>query len=162
MHTSQAPPIFTQRLAPEADTPGSALELSLALTADERTKSRQRFEAKGDCNQGVEVYLQLPRGTVLRGGDRLATATRQAILHITAKPESVLTVTADSPLALLKAAYHLGNRHAALEVTDQYLRLQPDPVLRQMLDGMGVAIAAEVAAFNPEQGAYHTHHPSHP
>lgn len=76
-------------------------------------------------------------------------------------------VTADRPLALLKAAYHLGNRHVPLEVTAQVLKLTPDPVLREMLAHLeGVRVVEAVEPFYPELGAYgsasagHSH--SHP
>jgi len=125
---------------------------TLSLTAAERLRSRHRFTA----DDGQPVYLNLPRGTVLRHGDRLATADNTAVT-ILARPEPVLTVTAVTPLQLLRAAYHLGNRHVPLEVTATYLRLSPDPVLEDMLRQLGVEVTAEVAAFAPEAGAYGHH-----
>ncbi|ASC74289.1 Urease accessory protein UreE [Halomicronema hongdechloris C2206] len=125
---------------------------TLSLTAAERVRSRHRFQA----DDGRPVYLNLPRGTVLRGGDRLATA-ENTIVTVVAKPEPVLTVTATTPLQLVRAAYHLGNRHVPLEVTATYLRLTPDPVLEKLLLQLGVQVTAEVAAFEPEAGAYGHH-----
>lgn len=126
--------------------------ISLALTAEERTRSRYRFQLpEGD------FLLHLPRGTVLRNGDRLLAETGE-IVQIIAKPESVLTITASTTLALLQAAYHLGNRHVPLEIAPSYLRLLPDPVLETMLAGFAVEIALETAPFQPESGAYgHSH-----
>lgn len=124
----------------------------LELTAEDRTRSRHFFEtATGG------VYLRLPRGTVLTDGDVLATAEGE-LLRIVAKSEPVLTVTASDTLALLRAAYHLGNRHVPLEVTETYLRLLPDPVLKDMLVQMGLLVNNEIAPFQPETGAYgHSH-----
>jgi len=155
-------------------------QIHLTLTADERTHTRQRFQ--GD--RGEVVYLQLPRGTVLRDRDRLSTADGKAIAEIHAKPEPVYTVTAANPLELARLAYHLGNRHVSLElalhpVTDSltqdrapsmvieagngaigaaYLRLQPDPVLKTMLHQLGATVIEEIAPFAPETGAYGSHH----
>ncbi len=157
---------LTQRLPQFPSTTGSPTPVPLPqlhLTAEERTRSRRRF-ALAD---GEAVYLELPRGTVLRDGDLLQTETGDRQVQIIAKPEPVLTVTADSPLALLRAAYHLGNRHVPLEVTPTYLRLSPDPVLQAMLSGLGVHVTEAVLPFHPEVGAYtHTAHqhdsPRHP
>lgn len=136
--------IFTERAEP-----GAIATHTLALTAEERSRARRRCEAP----DGTVLFLQLPRGTVLRAGDRLRSETGE-LLRIEAKPEPVLTVRAATPLALLQAAYHLGNRHIALEITLDYLRLEPDPVLRAMLEQRGLSVIEETVPFVPELGAY--------
>ncbi len=129
------------------------MNLTLLLTADERTRSRHRFET----TDGQPVYLHLPRGTVLQDGELLQSEDG-LVIRIVAKPEPVLTVRADASLDLLKAAYHLGNRHVPLEITAAYLRLSPDPVLRSMLEHRGLHVLEEVQPFHPEVGAYgHSH-----
>lgn len=146
---------FTQRYP--ADFSQTA-NFSLTLTADDRTRSRHYFET----DEGQGVYLRLPRGTVLQHGDLLRSEDGQSLVRILAKPEPVMTVTAATPLALLKATYHLGNRHVSLEVTETYLRLAPDPVLKTMLERMGLHIIEEIVPFQPEAGAYghsHSHEP---
>jgi urease accessory protein len=145
---------FTYRLPADA---AIAVHLTLALTAEERTRSRYQLETP----EQKKVRLQLPRGTVLHHGDLLQTATRDTTVRVVAKPEPVLTVTAPTSLELLRAAYHLGNRHVALEITSHYLRLSPDPVLQAMLEQLGLQAIAEVAAFQPEVGAYGHSGPSH-
>jgi urease accessory protein len=126
----------------------------LALTAEERTRSRQRVETP----EGHVILLQLPRGTALRDGDLLATEADDFLVQIRAKPEPVYTVQAVTVLDLLQAAYHLGNRHVPLEITPTYLRLSPDPVLRDLLHHRGLTIVEEVQPFHPEVGAYgHAH-----
>lgn len=140
---------FTQRLATE---PEGLFSLTLPLTAEDRRRSRHHFETA----DGQLIYLQLPRGTVLRGGD-LLQADDGAIVRVIAKPEPVLTVTAQTPLHLLQAAYHLGNRHVSLEIAPTYLRLSPDPVLHDLLIHRGLHIIEEIQPFQPENGAYGTH-----
>lgn len=155
----------------------------MALTADERTRSRYRYRisreitdsgeptvdlstTERESSQPAEIYLELPRGTVLRHDDYLRGDEHQQILRIVAKSEPVLTVRAStdaqpadpSELQLLRAAYHLGNRHVALEVGADYLRLAPDPVLEAMLHQLGVTVTSEIAPFQPEAGAYGHHH----
>ena len=126
---------------------------TLVLTAEERTKSSHRFETE----EGETVFLRLPRGTVLRDGDMLRSDNGEYLILVKAKSEPVLTVTAATPLDLLRAAYHLGNRHVTLEIGTNYLRLPPDPVLQAMLEHLGVMIVEENAPFQPEVGAYGHH-----
>jgi urease accessory protein len=140
---------FTQRLPTACDA--IAPLFTLALTAEERTRSRHRFEL-----QTQAIFLRLPRGTILQDGDRLQAKTGE-IIQIAAKPEPVMTVTAETVLDLLKASYHLGNRHVPLEITPNYLRLSPDPVLKEMLQRMKVIVVEEIAVFVPEIGIYHGH-----
>ncbi|WP_017317287.1 urease accessory protein UreE [Mastigocladopsis repens] len=142
---------FTQRKLPN---PNTAVTLTLALTAQERTRSRHRFETE----DGELVFLRLPRGTVLRDGDILQDETTGSLVRIAAKPEPVLTVTPQTVIDLLRAAYHLGNRHVPVEITATYLRLSPDPVLHTMLEQLGLKVKEETVPFQPETGAYGHHH----
>ncbi len=78
-----------------------------------------------------------------------------SLLVVKARPQPVLVVSADgSPLALLRAAYHLGNRHVPLEVRAGHLQLEPDHVLAEMLRRMGLRVDEMEAPFEPEAGAY--------
>lgn len=134
------------------ESPQSQAVATLLLTAEDRTKSRHRFAT----TTGEEIYLNLPRGTVLRGGDWLE-AEDGCLVEVIAKPQPVLTVTASHPTDLMRAAYHLGNRHVPVEIAPTYLRLEPDPVLESMLKQLGLTVVAETASFEPEAGAYGGH-----
>jgi urease accessory protein len=59
-----------------------------------------------------------------------------------------------SAFDLLRAAYHLGNRHVALELAADHLKLEPDHVLADMLRQMHLTVHEASAAFEPEAGAY--------
>ena len=144
---------LTERLKPD---PKAKVAHSLSLAAEERTRSRHRFTTV----DGTELQLILPRGTQLRDGDLLSTANGDALVRVLARPEPVLTVRTIDPEALVRAAYHLGNRHVALELGSGYLRLSPDSVLAEMLTQLGLKVIEEIAPFQPEAGAYagHTHH----
>jgi urease accessory protein len=140
-----APLILTER---SPANPHASVYCTLELAAEDRVRSRHFFEVEGQ-----PLLLQLPRGTVIQHGDLLTAATGE-LVRVIAKPEPVMTVTAKTPLELLRAAYHLGNRHIALEVTEFYLRLLPDSVLRDMLVQLGVSVRDEIVPFQPETGAY--------
>ncbi|MFM5986289.1 MAG: urease accessory protein UreE [Sphaerospermopsis kisseleviana] len=141
---------LTQRLASGVEVP---VAYTLALTAEERQRSRLRIERP---NEPV-IFLRLPRGTQLQDGDFLR-AEDGTTVKVVAQLEPVMTVTASGPLDLLRAAYHLGNRHVPLEIQPSYLRLSPDPVLRQLLAHQAVQIIDEIQPFYPERGGYqHSH-----
>jgi urease accessory protein len=119
------------------------------------TRCRSRFGATDSQGRGLGVFL--PRGTVLRGGDALV-AEDGSIVAVRAAPQPVLVVTPcpshGTPVDLPRAAYHLGNRHVALEVHADRLVLEPDPVLADMLRSMHLIVTAAQAPFEPEAGAY--------
>lgn len=139
-------PTFTQRLS---HNQGQDADLTLALTAEERMRSRHRFKTL----EGQTVFLQLPRGTILHDGDLLQSDS-DIVLRVIAKSEPVLIVKAANPLDLLRGAYHLGNRHVPLEITPTCLRLAPDFVLSNMLEKLGLQVTEETHPFQPEAGAY--------
>jgi urease accessory protein len=135
--------------------------LVLLLTAEER--SRLRGLRHSCCGQ--DLLLQLPRGEALRPGEWLAASDGQARVRVDPAAESLLVARAQDPLALLRAAYHLGNRHVALEVRPGELRLLADPVLKELLLQRGLDVRHVHEPFQPEPGAYGggtEHHHAHP
>jgi urease accessory protein len=126
---------------------------SVELDWDLRQKSR--FDATDSAGRHLGVFLA--RGSVLRGGDVLV-AEDGSLVRVIAAAQPVLRVTAcaehGSALDLPRAAYHLGNRHVALEVRADHLQLEPDPVLADMLRSMHLIVHEVQAPFEPEGGAY--------
>ena len=139
---------------PGADLPAQA---TLTLPFEQRQKSRLRTR----LDNGEEVGLFLPRGTVLRHGDRLRAANGR-VVEVRAAPETVSTARTDDPLRLARAAYHLGNRHVALQLGPGWLRYLHDHVLDGMVRELGLDVVCEQAPFEPEAGAYGGgHHQGH-
>jgi urease accessory protein len=120
------------------------------------TRQKSRFEATDSGGRRIAVFLA--RGRIVRGGDVLV-AEDGSLIAIKAAPQAILAVTVGSggsPLDLLRAAYHLGNRHVPLEVRGDRLQLEPDHVLAELLGRMGLQIEATSGPFEPEAGAYDT------
>ena len=142
---------LVQRLA----TPRPA-QARLVLPFDARQKSRLRAQLEG----GEEVGVLLARGTVLRGGD-LLLASDGRVVEVVSAVEQLSVVANRDPRQLARAAYHLGNRHVAVQIGDGWLRFQHDHVLDDMLRGLGFEVARNWLPFEPEGGAYshagHTH-----
>ncbi len=114
-------------------------------------RSRSRFRAR--LGSGEEIGVLMPRGQVLRGGD-LLQATDGRVIEIAAAAEAVSTVHSPDANAIARAAYHLGNRHVALQVGHGWLRYLHDHVLDEMVRGLGLQVCCEQAPFEPEFGAY--------
>lgn len=133
------------------------LKRASSLTLDWDTRQKSRFDAEDSLGRRLGVFL--PRGTLLRGGDVLV-AEDGSLIRVIARPQPVTAVRAapaGSAFDLLRAAYHLGNRHVALELQPDRLQLEPDHVLAEMLRMMGLLVSDELAAFEPEGGAYAAH-----
>ena len=122
---------------------------TLTLPFDDRCKSR----LAATLDNGEEVALVLPRGTVLRDGDMLV-ADDGGLVRVIAAQQDVLVVHAHDPITLTRAAYHLGNRHTPVEVAAGQLKLEADPVLEDMLKRLGAHVDHATAPFQPETGAY--------
>ena len=131
-----------------------------SLTLPFELRQRSRLVTRSDA--GREILLTLPRGGVLRHG-ALLRVSDGSVLEVLAAPESLSVVESDSAVELLRAAYHLGNRHVALQIDARGLRYLHDHVLDAMLVGLGLSPRALEGPFEPEHGAYgHAHaHEAH-
>src|SRR5882757_9067837 len=138
---------ITQRLATPRK-PDTQLKLPFEL----RQKSRLRTA----LSTGEEVGLNLERGYVLRGGDHLL-ADDGHVVEVIAAPEKVSVIASRDPLQLVRAAYHLGNRHVSVQLGPGWLRYLHDHVLDDMVRGLGLPVAIDTLPFEPESGAYSGH-----
>lgn len=125
----------------------------LALAYHDRVKSRHAALLA----DGRAVAITLPRGSVMRGGAVL-TGDEGACIVVEAVAEPLARVTADSPMALLRAVYHLANRHVAAQLAPDAVLIERDPVLERMLAGLGARVEHVEAPFEPEAGAYDAAH----
>lgn len=138
---------LTQRLEGVTAARPSAV---LPLTYEQRSRSRLRAY----LDDGRAVGVLLPRGgEPLRDGDRLSDE-QGVIVQVRAAPEPVSSAESDEPVLLARAAYHLGNRHVALQIEPGRLCWLQDHVLDAMVRGLGLTVTSEEAPFEPEPGAY--------
>jgi len=141
------------------------LKRATTLELDWDVRQKSRFDATDSSGRALGVFL--PRGTVVRGGDVLVADDGSLIVvHAAAQPVLLVKHCSEhgAPFDLLRAAYHLGNRHVQLELQPDHLKLEPDHVLAEMLRQMHLIVTSANAAFEPEGGAYaasghaHAHH----
>ncbi|MBL0090355.1 MAG: urease accessory protein UreE [Ideonella sp.] len=145
---------------------GVLVKRAAHVELDWDVRQKSRFDATD--SQGRPLGVFLPRGTAVRGGDVLV-AEDGSLIVVHAAPQPVLVVRHcvhhGSPFDLLRAAYHLGNRHVALQLAPDRLLLEPDHVLADMLRQQHLIVSESNEAFEPEGGAYgsagHDHGHSH-
>ena len=126
--------------------------LKLTLSSDERRILRGKRLT--DCDK--EIILQLPREGKLNDGDILSTNKSNFYVEIIAKTESLIEISSNSKIELIKTAYHLGNRHVEVEIEEDILLTKGDYVIEKMLKNFNVDIIYTQKKFFPEKGA-HSH-----
>ena len=114
---------------------------------------RHRRRIRLVADSGEAYLLDLARARHLVEGDGLELEGG-GYLRIRSAPEPVLEIAAADPECLLRIAWHLGNRHLPLQVAGERLRIRADPVIAEMVTGLGGRITQMETPFDPEIGAY--------
>ena len=112
---------------------------------------------------GTTFLLDLAEATALRGGDALCLEDG-SLVEVVASPEPLVEVSAADPAAMVRIAWHLGNRHLPVQLAGKRLRLRRDHVIEAMIAGLGGRLVHIEAPFDPEGGAYaggHAHGAGH-
>lgn len=140
-------------VAPAGSWPADRAVDTLTLAFDDRHRRRLRLAADG----GTDVLLDLPDAVVLNDGDGLVLEGGGWVA-VRAAPEDLLEVTAASPAALVRLAWHIGNRHVPADLGADRILIRDDHVLADMLRGLGAVVRPVCAPFRPETGAYGHRH----
>ena len=128
----------------------------MELILEKRIKAR----FKTHLLDGSEIGVFLDRGPIMRNGDLLESEDG-VVVQVVSAPEKVSVVESEDVHLLMRAAYHLGNRHVPLQVLPYELRYQYDHVLDQMLIRLGISPSFAELPFEPEAGAYGEHGSDH-
>ncbi|MDM0077100.1 urease accessory protein UreE [Variovorax sp. J2P1-59] len=138
------------------------LKRAATVELDWDVRQKSRFDTTDSQSRQIGVFL--PRGTAVRGGDVLV-AEDGSLIKVIAARQPVLVITHCSehgtPFDLMRAAYHLGNRHVPIELKPDHLKIEPDHVLAGMLRSMHLIVREAEEAFEPEGGAYGAHGGGH-
>jgi urease accessory protein len=124
------------------------------LVLDYDGRHRRRIVLTGES--GAQYLLDLAEATHLRGGDGLVLSGGGIVL-VVAQPEPLLEIRAASPEALIRLAWHIGNRHLAAAVQADRILIRRDHVIAHMLEHQGAQVREVEEAFDPEGGAYDDH-----
>jgi urease accessory protein len=129
-------------------TPADGVD-EITLDYDRRHRRRLRF----NTSSGTEILLDLPEAIHIRDGDAMALEDGTCI-GVRAAPEALLEIKAPDAHTLTRLAWHLGNRHLAVQILPGALRILQDHVIADMIRLLGGATTEIAAPFDPETGAY--------
>ena len=145
-------PIRIEKIIPKGQGLAKAvLARALELKLPFEVRNKSRFSEK--LSDGREAHFFLPRGNVLAANDILI-ADDGSMIRISAADQEVLTIASSDAHQLMRAVYHLGNRHIPVQIGQGFLRIEPDSVLEGMIHQLGLETKHESAPFEPETGAY--------
>ncbi len=133
---------------------GEWAEAADTITLDEGLRHRRRMAMVSDG--GIAFLLDLPEATLLRDGDGILL-DNGTVISVKAKPEPLFAVRGRDAAHLVALAWQIGNRHLAAQIFADRLTIRRDPVIRDMLLGLGASVEEIEATFDPEGGAYHAH-----
>jgi urease accessory protein len=148
-----------EHIEPKGSWPHGSARATVTLAYEDRHRRRLRLVA----DDGSDFLLDQPEALVLRDGDGLGLDDGTWIA-VRAADEKVCDIACPTPEALVRIAWHLGNRHLPVQVIDGGLRIRDDHVIVAMLEGMAAVVKRRRAPFDPEGGAYargHAHAPGH-
>jgi urease accessory protein len=135
--------------------PSTAVDLVMLDAGD---RHRRRIMLKGE--RGGQFLLDLDEAVALRDGDGIMLDDGNIVL-VSGQAESLAEVTASTPLSLVRLAWHLGNRHADVQIAGSRLRIRRDHVLEEMVQGLGGRVTSIEASFDPEPSSPHQHGHGH-
>ena len=137
-----------ERVYRERDLPATARGFerdTVTLGWEERT----RAHALRRTDNGVEFGTSLPRGTVLRDGDCLVLDDQRLVVAVAERLEPVFLIEPRSASESALFAYHIGNRHQPLMITDEALVCPDVPGVEQMLQQHHMPYTRATRAFTP-------------
>jgi urease accessory protein len=129
-------------------------EASDRVTLEFDSRYRRRFRLFTDNHQ--DILLDLDECAHMRDGDAILLSDGSLVM-VRARPEDLLEITAPDLNLLIRIAWHLGNRHLPVQFSDDALLIHADPVIAEMVRGLGGNVRALKSGFDPEGGAYAAH-----
>lgn len=128
------------------------------LTAGWEDRLRARGRRRSDA--GVQFGTALPRGTVLRGGDCLILDELRLVVIVTELVEPVFVVRPRTPQEWALFAYHIGNSHQPVMLSNAGIVCPDVPGMEQVLAYHAIPFTRARRAFTPVgQAATHQHSP---
>jgi urease accessory protein len=130
----------------------------VVLDADDRLRRRIVLTTE----KGTKLLLDFAEPMMLRDGDGLVLDDGSVVM-VAGQAETLVEISARTPLDLVRLAWHIGNRHTDAQFLDKSFRIRRDHVLEDMVKGLGGKVVDVAAPFDPEPAAPHGggHHHDH-
>jgi urease accessory protein len=148
---------IVERVYAESDLPEHARAYArdtVSLGWEQRT----HVHGRRTTDRGVEFGTSLPRGTVLRAGDLFVLDEARLVVAVVERPDAVFVITPRSDAEWGLFAYHIGNRHQPLMITDAALVCPDIPGVEQLLTQYRMPFTRTMRPFTPVTTAAGHHH----
>lgn len=99
----------------------------------------------------IEIDLH---GSVRLRTDDLLVLDDGALVEVVAAPEPLIEARAADVAVLARLAWHLGDRHIAVQLLPNRIRARRDEAVETLLAALGAKVTLIDAPFEPEGGAY--------
>jgi urease accessory protein len=118
---------------------------------------RLRVHGRRRSDSGIAFGLFLPRGTILRGGDCLVLDELQTVVAVIERSEPVFLIEPQTPQEWGLYAYHIGNRHHPLMVTETGIVCPDVAGLEQLLEHERIPFVRTALPFTPATAVANHH-----
>ena len=132
---------------------------TISLDFDARFKRKIKLVS----DSGFEFFLSLDKATELPVNGTLILKSKKKIKVLAAK-EALMRIETENTIDLMKAIWHVGNRHLNCAISNDAVILREDKVIADMLEKLNCKVSYFQDSFTPLSGAYgvgrtftHTH-----
>ena len=136
------------RVCKESELPESSRAFArdtVTLGWEDRTHVHGRRQSDG----GVDFGTSLPRGSVLLAGDCFVLESERLVISVIERPEPVFVIEPGGAHEWALFAYHIGNRHQPVMITDRSLVCPAVPGVEQLLQQHHMPYVRATLPFTP-------------
>jgi urease accessory protein UreE len=136
------------RIWQAGELPGAARDFApdtVTLGWEDRTHAHGRRRTDG----GVDFGTSLPRGSVLRAGDLLVLDEERLVVAVVERPEAVFVIEPGAAPEWALFAYHIGNRHQPVMITERGLVCPDVPGVEALLQQQHMPYVRALLPFTP-------------
>ena len=140
--------IVVERVFKDSELPDTCRDFgrdTVTLGWEDRTHVHGRRRTDG----GVDFGTSLPRGSVLRAGDCFVLELERLVVSVVERPEAVFLIEPDSAFEWALFAYHIGNRHQPVMITERALVCPDVPGVEPLLQQHRMPYVRATRPFTP-------------
>jgi urease accessory protein len=146
-------PVFRSLPVARDVYPGDALPSGARMYARDTItlgwEDRLRARGRRRSDSGLEFGTTLPRGIVLRGGDCFVLDEASTAVVVVEREEPVLVIEPRTGSEWALFAYHIGNSHQPVMITDRAIICPDIAGIEQVLQYHRIGFTRAVHPFTP-------------